>query len=197
MTDEITGEIVQAPPAADMRYTDDTAVARVFVRVDYADGRIREYEAREPQGFKLNEGMAAREASFAISAGGLFRAPTMMSAALSLSFGAHPRWNLHIRTEATAPEEFTCGIPTAQPAKRPRPAAARELPAGDAPRSTPTVVQDCDVMTDKCGEQWKYDEPGDVWCLVDNHLGPGSVNVRSARSWQRLQAEFGPLTLHG
>jgi hypothetical protein len=119
MSDEITGAIVPAPPAADMRYTDDTAVARVFVRVDYADGRIREYEAREPQGFRLNEGMNALEASFAISAGGLFKAPTMMSAALSLSFGAHPRYNLHIRTEATAPEEFTCGIPSASPIRRP------------------------------------------------------------------------------
>ena len=110
---EITGEIVKhgteieaLPPAADMRYTDDRAVARIFVRVEYADGRIREYQAKEPQDFTLNESMTAREASFAISAGGLFKAPTMVSPALRLSFRAHPRWNLHIRTEATAPEEF-------------------------------------------------------------------------------------------
>jgi hypothetical protein len=106
MSDEISGEIVPAPPAADMRYTDDTAVTRVFIRVDYADGRIREYEAREPQDFKMGESMTAREASFAISAGGLFRAPAMVSPALRLSFSAHPRWNLHVRTEATAPGEF-------------------------------------------------------------------------------------------
>jgi hypothetical protein len=128
MTDEISGEIVQAPPAADMRYTDDTAVARVFIRVDYADGRIREYEAREPQGFTLAESMTAREASFAISAGGLFKAPMMVSAALSLSFGAHPRYNLHIRTEATAPEEFSGGIPSAAPTRRPRAEPPPALP---------------------------------------------------------------------
>ena len=110
---EITGEIVKhgsevsaLPPAADMRYTDDTAVTRVFIRVEYEDGRIREYQAKEPQDFKLAESMTAREANFAISAGGLFKAPTMMSPALSVSFRAHPRWNLHIRTEATAPGEF-------------------------------------------------------------------------------------------
>jgi hypothetical protein len=103
---EISGEVVKAPPPADMRYTDDSAVKRVFVRVEYADGRIREYQAREPQDFQMGESMAAREAGFAISAGGLFKAPTMVFPSLRLSFTANPRYNMHIRTEATAPEEF-------------------------------------------------------------------------------------------
>lgn len=103
--EEISGEIVKrggevavTPPAADMRYTDDSAVARVFVRVEYAGGRIREYQAREPQDFKINDPESAP--SMVFSRG--------MSATreVRLSFRPNPRWNLHIRTEATAPEDF-------------------------------------------------------------------------------------------
>ena len=101
----ISGEIVKRPaevavmpPAADMRYEDDEAVARVFVRVEYADGRIREYQAKEPQDFRINNPEDAP--SLVFSRG--------MSATreVRLSFRPSPRWNLHIRTEATAPEEF-------------------------------------------------------------------------------------------
>ena len=100
----ISGEIVKAPaevattpPVADMRYDDDT-VTRVFVRVEYADGRIREYQAKEPQDFKINNPESAP--SMVFSRG--------MSATreVRLSFRPNPRWNLHIRTEATAPEDF-------------------------------------------------------------------------------------------
>jgi hypothetical protein len=107
----VTGEIVKrsevarTAPAADMRYTDDT-VTRVFVRVEYADGRIREYQAQEPQDFQMSTPMAVHEAGFKISAGGLFKAPSFAVSSLRLSFTAHPKWNLHIRTEATAPEDF-------------------------------------------------------------------------------------------
>lgn len=108
----ISGEIVKrpagvvtTPPAANMRYDDDT-VTRVFVRVEYADGRIREYQAKEPQDFKLRQSMAATQSRGRISAGGLFTPLSMAVPALELSFTAHPRWNLHIRTEATAPEDF-------------------------------------------------------------------------------------------
>ena len=105
--DEVTalsGEIVKrpagvaaTPPAADMRYEDDT-VARVFVRVEYADGRIREYQAKEPQDFRINNPESAPSMVFGRG----------MSATreVRLSFRPNPRWNLHIRTEATAPEDF-------------------------------------------------------------------------------------------
>lgn len=108
MSEPISGEIAKAPPAADMRYEPEApdAVARVFIRVEYADGRIREYQAREPQDFKVTNGMAMRQSKARFSAGGIFVPLTTAVAALSLSFTAHPRWNLHIRTEATAPEEF-------------------------------------------------------------------------------------------
>ena len=96
----ISGEIVKAPPAAEMRYEDGNpdAVTRVFVRVEYADGRIREYQAREPQDFKINNPESAP--SMVFSRG--------MSATreVRLSFRPNPRYNLHIRTEATAPGEF-------------------------------------------------------------------------------------------
>ena len=105
---EITGEIVKAPPAAEIRYEpeDPDAVARVFVRVEYADGRIREYQAKEPQDFKVADGMTMRQSKARISAGGIFVPLTQAVATLSLSFTAHPRHNIHIRTEATAPAEF-------------------------------------------------------------------------------------------
>ncbi len=103
-------EIAPAPPAADMRYRDDT-VARVLVRVEYADGRIREYEAREPQDFQMNDpeslsSMVTSRSRGMLPAGGGFVPLTRAVPSLRLSFTAHPRWNLHIRTEATAPEDF-------------------------------------------------------------------------------------------
>ena len=99
------GEVAVPPPAADMRYTDDT-VTRVFVRVEYADGRIREYQAQEPQDFRVSDGMTMRQSRARFSAGGIFTPLTNAVATLSLSFTAHPRRNIHIRTEATAPAEF-------------------------------------------------------------------------------------------
>ena len=103
----ISGEIVKAPPAAEMRYedADRDAVARVFVRVEYADGRIREYQAKEPQDFDLGESMTIRPGGGPHLVGGTVTTRTAV-ATLRLSFTAHPRWNLHIRTEATAPEDF-------------------------------------------------------------------------------------------
>ena len=110
----VSGQIVSAP-AAEMRYEpeDPDAVVRVFVRVEYADGRIREYQAREPQDFKINDpetpssaSMVLRPSGLSLPAGGGFHAVWSGILSLRLSFTAHPRWNLHIRTEATAPEEF-------------------------------------------------------------------------------------------
>ena len=103
----ISGEIVKrpagvavTPAAADMRYEDedDEVVTRVFVRVEYAGGRIREYQAREPQDFRINDPEDAPSMVFSRA----------MSATreVRLSFRPNPRWNLHIRTEATAPEDF-------------------------------------------------------------------------------------------
>jgi hypothetical protein len=90
-------EVATTPPAADMRYDDDT-VTRVFVRVEYADGRIREYQAQEPQDFDINNPESAPSM--------VFGAGRSLTREVRLRFKPHPRWNLHIRTEATAPEEF-------------------------------------------------------------------------------------------
>ena len=102
----ISGEIVKASPAAEMRYEDPDAVTRVFVRVEYADGRIREWQAKDPQDFQVSDGMTMRQSKARFSAGGIFVPLTSMVATLSLSFTAHPRHNIHIRSEATAPAEF-------------------------------------------------------------------------------------------
>ena len=96
----ISGEVVKAPPAAEMRYDDENpdAVTRVLIRVEYADGRIREYQAREPQDFKINNPESAPSMVFS---GGM-----SATREVRLSFKPSPRYNLHIRTEATAPEKF-------------------------------------------------------------------------------------------
>ena len=88
----ISGEIVKAPPAAEMRYedADPDAVARVFVRV--------EYQAKEPQDFKINDPESAPSM--------VFGRGMSASREVRLSFRPNLRWNLHIRTEATAPERF-------------------------------------------------------------------------------------------
>ena len=124
----VTGEIVAAP-VTEMRYEDENpnAVARVLVRVEYADGRIREYDAKEPQDFQMNDpesmsSMVARTTRLSLPGGGGFRPLQAMVSSLRLSFAAHPRYNLHIRTERTASGGSPSGAPT-------QPRHARRLPA--------------------------------------------------------------------
>ena len=132
-TGKIAGKAISpTPPAADMRYEDDDpdAVARVLVRVDYADGRIREYEAREPRDFQISDpeslsSISFRRTGISVSHGGGFSPLTAGVSSLRLSFTAHPRWNLHIRTERTAePREQEKG-PLVIP-------GAREIPDPEA-----------------------------------------------------------------
>jgi hypothetical protein len=105
----LPGEIVKAPPLADIRYEDEDAgkVARVLVRVDYADGRIREYEALEPEEFDMNDpetDVSAAPTGVSVLAPGWRLAVPMvaMVPSLRLSFRANPRHQMHIRTERTA-----------------------------------------------------------------------------------------------
>lgn len=107
----VTGEIVPAPPAADIRYEDPDAVARVFVRVEWKNGKIREYQAIEPEGFEMNQpeswgSMSIRDTGIRLGTGGLFAPLKTAVSSLRMSFRANPRYNMHIRTEATAPEHF-------------------------------------------------------------------------------------------
>ena len=101
----LSGEIVKrpaglavTPPAADMRYDGEGRVTRVFVRVEWEGGKIREYQAKDPQDFEINN---PESAPSMVSAGGRFA-----TREVRLSFRPDPRWNLHIRNEATAPEDF-------------------------------------------------------------------------------------------
>ena len=107
----VSGEIVPASPAADIRYEDDRGPSRVFVRVEWPDGRIREYQALEPEGFEMNQpeswgSMSVRDTGIRLGAGGLFAPLKTAVSSLRMSFRANPRYNMHIRTEATAPEHF-------------------------------------------------------------------------------------------
>lgn len=111
-------ELKRMPPAADMRYDDEDAdaVARVFVRVEWKGGRVREYETEEPQAFVMNDPEAdvtLRPMRMAVQAPGSPVVPMMAAASsLRLSFRANPRRNMVIRTERTAgTPEATCVVP--------------------------------------------------------------------------------------
>jgi hypothetical protein len=102
--DAIEGALVPAPQPADIRYEDADAdkVTRVLVRVERADGTVKEYEAREPQDFTMNDpesfsAQVFRKTGLGIGGGGGFRGVTAGVPSLRLSFTAHPRYNLHIR----------------------------------------------------------------------------------------------------
>lgn len=65
-------------------------------------------------------------------------------------------------------------------------------PCRAAARSTPLEYPDFSEVTDRRGKRWRYSEPADAWKLV--HDPTGGVVLSSARSFQRLAAEFGPLS---
>jgi hypothetical protein len=101
----LEGALVPAPKPADIRYEDETpadAVTRVLVVVERADGSVKEYEAREPQNWQMNdpESVAAqvfRPTGFGIGYDNGLKTLTAGVPSLRLSFSAHPRHNLHIR----------------------------------------------------------------------------------------------------
>lgn len=105
----VSGEVVAAPPVADMRYEDEDGdrVTRAFVRIDYADGRVREYEAPNPEGFTMNDPEAdvtVQPMRKAVQAPGSPVMPMMVACpALRLSLRGSPRTPMLIRTERTAP----------------------------------------------------------------------------------------------
>lgn len=108
----VSGTVVKGRPAASgIRYDDEDPVTRVFVRVEWASGKIREYQAREPSEFDMNvpeswSSMTVRDTGVRLGAGGIFAPLKTAVASLRLFFRANPRFNMHIRTEATAPQEF-------------------------------------------------------------------------------------------
>jgi hypothetical protein len=108
-TDEeaLEGALVPAPKPADIRYEDETpadAVTRVLVVVERADGSVKEYEAREPQQWRMNDpesisAQVIRTTGVSLASGGGFRGLQAGMPSLSLSFTANPRYNLHIRNK--------------------------------------------------------------------------------------------------
>ena len=71
----------------------------------------------------------------------------------------------------------------------------RDIKLGkEAPRSTPTFIGDCQHARDRRGQLWCYSEPTDTWCLRETPNVAAPIVLSSARSWQRLYSEFGPLT---
>jgi hypothetical protein len=81
-------------------------VALVMVRVEYKDGRIREYEAAEPDNFTMNDpetDLSFGDTGRAVQAWGSPRMPMLAATpALRLSFRGNPRRLMVIRTERTA-----------------------------------------------------------------------------------------------
>lgn len=68
----------------------------------------------------------------------------------------------------------------------------REIYGGGAApkRTTPEEWADCDQVRGSNGSIWAYSEPSDTWKM---RQWDGTVSLASARSWQRLQFDFGPL----
>jgi hypothetical protein len=60
-------------------------------------------------------------------------------------------------------------------------------------RSTPTTIRDTQHRWDRLGRLWCYNESGDVWLVREQPMPGSPVVTTSARSYQRLVAEFGPL----
>jgi hypothetical protein len=115
----LSGEIAQAPPLADIRYEDEdpNRVLRVLVRVDWAGGKVREYEAAEPQDFKINDpetdvSFRPMRTSVQSALGGPMVGMNMAVPNLRLSFRGNSRVPVLIRTERTAePLERRPGLP--------------------------------------------------------------------------------------
>ena len=102
----IEGALVPVPQPADIRYEDENAdkVTRVLVVVERADGSVKEYEAREPANFMMNdpESLSAqviRTTGLGLPSGGGFRELMAGMPSLRLRFTANPRYNLHIRNK--------------------------------------------------------------------------------------------------
>jgi hypothetical protein len=105
----LSGQLVPAPPPADIRYDDKSAddrdrVANVLVVVTYGDGHVKEYEAREPADWQMNDpesfsAQVFRQTGLGIGSGSRFRGITAGVPSLRLSFTANPRYNLHIRNK--------------------------------------------------------------------------------------------------
>lgn len=114
----LEGALVPGPQPADIRYEDEDRdkVACVTVLVEYADGRAKEYKAREPQDFRMSDPeqmstMAFRTTGLSIGGGGGFRDLQAGVPALSLSFAANPRYNLHIRNVRTDLPQSSIPLP--------------------------------------------------------------------------------------
>ena len=84
--------------ASQVRYEEEPPeVSRVLVRVEYADGTAREYEAKEPE-VTITEGMGTRRTGLAVGAGDGFAPVSHAVPTLTVRLAAHPRHSLHIRT---------------------------------------------------------------------------------------------------
>jgi hypothetical protein len=115
MTDTpLEGQLVPSP-APGIRYEDEGAdtVTRVLIRVERADGSVKEYEAREPADWKMTDPESISSMRIAGTMGvqplgqpGFTQVRQAMPS-MSLSFTANPRYNLHIRTRQIVDDWMT------------------------------------------------------------------------------------------
>lgn len=107
MNDEdgaVEGALVPAPQPANIRYEDDDPgkVVRVLIQVERADGSVKEYEAREPHGFHMNDpespsAQVFRRTGISVRHAGGSQGLVAGIPSVRLVFTANPRYNLHIR----------------------------------------------------------------------------------------------------
>jgi hypothetical protein len=116
----VEGAVVPAPQPADMRYetVDPDQVTRVLVVVERADGSVKEYEAREPVDFEINDpasmsSQVFRQTGLGLVSGSGFTDLMAGMPSLRLSLTANPRYNLHIRNKRreSAPPAASCQQP--------------------------------------------------------------------------------------
>lgn len=95
------GEPLPETTAPEVRYGEENSepqVTRVVLHVEYGDGTVREYDAREPQDFRLDETMATRKTGLGVSGASGFTGISHAVPSVSVSFTAHPRHNMFIWT---------------------------------------------------------------------------------------------------
>ncbi len=130
-----------------MRYEDEDAdrVARVLVRVEWANGKIREYEAEDPEGFQINDPerditLAPMRMTVQALTGPvvpMIGATSKVELSFRLRFQSNPRRALQIRTERTASRRENAATPPTRREPAAMPQLLQASPCDEDPSEDP------------------------------------------------------------